>query len=62
MIEIIKEGKKRFVVVCPNCDAIYSYELSDIAGRSTRCLVVETFVRTIITLKRKARARNEQIY
>ena len=37
MIEIIKEGKKQFVVVCPNCDAIYSYELSDIVGRSTRC-------------------------
>ena len=37
MIEIIKEGKRQFVVVCLNCDARYSYELSDVIDRSTRC-------------------------
>lgn len=37
MIEIIKEGKKRFVTVCLNCDARYSYELNDIVGRAVRC-------------------------
>lgn len=37
MIEIIKEGKKRFIIVCETCDAKFSYELNDIVGRSTRC-------------------------
>jgi hypothetical protein len=37
MIEIIREGKKRFVTVCLNCDAVYSYELNDIVGGAVRC-------------------------
>lgn len=37
MIEIIKEGKKRFVTVCLNCDARYSYELNDIVGGAVHC-------------------------
>lgn len=37
MIEIIKEGKRRFVTVCLCCDARYSYELSDVIGRATKC-------------------------
>ena len=37
MIETIKDGKKRFVIVCLNCDAKYSYELNDVVGRAVRC-------------------------
>lgn len=30
MIEILTEGKKKFVFTCNNCDAVFSYELNDI--------------------------------
>ena len=36
-IKIIKEGKKRFTIVCKTCDAKFSYELNDTVGRSIKC-------------------------
>ena len=37
MIEIIKGGKKRFVITCEFCDAVFSYEIDDVIGRTVRC-------------------------
>lgn len=36
-IKVIKEGSAVFKIKCLNCDARYSYELSDVIGRSTKC-------------------------
>lgn len=37
MIEIIKDGRTNFKIVCPQCDALLSYTIHDIVGGSICC-------------------------
>ena len=35
MIEVLKEGSKHFVTVCPKCGCLFRYDVEDVTGHST---------------------------
>lgn len=37
MIKIIEQGDKQFIMRCPQCNCLFSYEISDLYYSSVNC-------------------------